>query len=248
VGQAIVFCGLPTQTTKNDRLRHHVRGSVLSRRRLPYLAVFAAVVVLALGHSAAGQTAPSPSLWQPLFDGKSLAGWKETPFTDHGAVSVENGTLVFGVGTLTGVTWTGNFPQSNFEVRWEAMKLEGGDFFSGFTFPVGDSFCTWIVGGWGGGTVGLSNVDGWDASSNQTYQWRNFDANHWYALRIRVTDQRIQAWIDDQEYVNLALAGRVINLRYGEIKLSAPLGFASYGTKAALRNMEYRPLTAAEKK
>jgi hypothetical protein len=30
VGQAIVFCGLPTQTTKNDRLRHKTRGTVLS--------------------------------------------------------------------------------------------------------------------------------------------------------------------------------------------------------------------------
>ena len=30
MGQAIVFCGLPTQTTKNDRLRHKTRGTVLS--------------------------------------------------------------------------------------------------------------------------------------------------------------------------------------------------------------------------
>jgi hypothetical protein len=30
VGQAIVFRGLPTQTTKDDRLRHQTRGTVLS--------------------------------------------------------------------------------------------------------------------------------------------------------------------------------------------------------------------------
>ena len=30
MGQAIVFCGLPTQTTKNDRLRHQTHKTVLS--------------------------------------------------------------------------------------------------------------------------------------------------------------------------------------------------------------------------
>jgi hypothetical protein len=59
-----------------------------------------------------------------------------------------------------------------------------------------------------------------------------------------VTDRRIQAWIDDDEDVNLALDGRVINLRFGEIKLSAPFGFASYGTTAGLRKIEYRLLPA----
>ena len=207
--------------------------------RLP---VLAAVVCIAIGHAGASQSASSAVQWQSLFDGKSLQGWKETSFTGRGEVRVENGTIVLGAGALTGITWTGSFPRSNFEVRWEAIKLKGSDFFSGLTFPVGDSYCTWIVGGWGGGTVGLSNVDGWDASSNQTYQWRDFDANRWYALRLRVTGQRIQAWIDNEEYVNLALEGRVINLRFGEIKLSIPFGFASYGTAAGLRKMEYRLL------
>jgi hypothetical protein len=35
VGQAIVFCGLPTQTTKNDRLRHdHSRRSISATNSL----------------------------------------------------------------------------------------------------------------------------------------------------------------------------------------------------------------------
>ena len=183
---------------------------------------------------------PPAAQWQPLFDGKSLEGWRESPFTDRGKVRVEDGTIILGAGTLTGITWTGAFPKSNFEVRFEAARLEGSDFFGGLTFPVQDSFCSWIVGGWGGGVVGLSNVDGMDASDNQTYDWREFENGRWYALRLLVTDERIQAWIDKDEYINLKLAGHGIGLRYGEIKLSAPLGFASYRTTAGLRKLEYR--------
>src|ERR1035441_1788306 len=61
----------------------------------------------------------------------------------------------------------------------------------------------------------LSNVDGWDASSNQTYQWRDFDANRWYALRLRVTGQRVQAWIDNEEDVNIPLGGPGLTLGAG---------------------------------
>jgi hypothetical protein len=40
--------------------------------------------------------------------------------------------------------------------------------------------------------------------------------------------------------INVAIGGRTIGLRYGEIKLSAPFGFASYATTGALRKIEYR--------
>jgi hypothetical protein len=42
--------------------------------------------------------------------------------------------------------------------------------------------------------------------------------------------------------VNVQIEGRSVGLRFGEIKLSAPLGFASYGTTGALRKIEYRVL------
>lgn len=174
-----------------------------------------------------------------LFDGNSLEGWQETPFTDRGMVRIENGTIILGAGLMTGITRTGDYPRSNFEVRFEAARLEGNDFFVGLTFPVGESFCTLIVGGWGGGTIGLSNVDGWDASSNQTYNWREFDNDRWYVIRLRVTDDKIRAWIDEELMVNLELEGHVIKLRYGEIRLSRPFGFASYMTTAGLRKLEY---------
>jgi len=205
-----------------------------------------ALLAAALGLVVGLASQPGPAEWKPLFDGKSLEGWRETPFTGRGQVRVEDGTIILGAGTMTGITWTGSFPKSNFEVRFEAARQEGSDFFAGLTFPVQDSYCSWIVGGWGGSVVGLSNIDGWAAADNQTYQWREFENRRWYRLRLRVTGERIQAWIDDEEYVNQPLAGHVINLRFGEIKLSAPLGFASYATTAGLRKMEYRLLAASD--
>jgi hypothetical protein len=35
--------------------------------------------------------------WQPMFDGKSLAGWVETRFPEHGSVRVENDPWCWGL-------------------------------------------------------------------------------------------------------------------------------------------------------
>jgi len=182
--------------------------------------------------------------WQPMFDGKSLEGWKEAAFAHHGAVRVEQNAIVLGAGEpMTGVVWSGSFPKSNYEVRFEASRLQGGDFFASLTFPVGDSFCTWVAGGWGGDIVGLSSIDGWDASDNETRTYFTFETGRWYAMRLEVTPDRIAAWIDDKPIVNVVITGRAIALRPGEIKLSAPFGFASYNTRGAVRKVEYRELT-----
>ena len=79
--------------------------------------------------------------WIPLFDGKSLAGWKETPFKGQGQVSIDKGTIILNPGgPMTGVTWAGQFPQTNYEIRFEAVRTKGNDFFASLTFPVQDSF------------------------------------------------------------------------------------------------------------
>jgi hypothetical protein len=181
--------------------------------------------------------------WRSLFDGKSLAGWRETPFSGHGPVRVEKGAIVLGAGSpMTGVTLTGDFPRSNYEVRFEAERQQGNDFFASLTFPVGKSYCTWVLGGWGGDIVGLSSLDGWDASDNETRSYFTFENGKWYAFRLRVTGERIMGWIDEQASVNVSITGRSVGLRMGEIDLSAPFGFASYLTAGAVRKVEYREL------
>jgi hypothetical protein len=181
--------------------------------------------------------------WKPLFDGKSLQGWHEAPFKGHAGITVENSAIVLQPGSpMTGATWTGAFPTANYEFRFEAARLQGNDFFASLTFPVGDSFCTWVTGGWGGDIVGLSSINGWDAADNETRTYFNFETGHWYRLRLQVAGDRIQAWIDDKPVINVDIAGRTVGLRFADMKLSAPLGFASYLTKGAVRRIEYRLL------
>lgn len=124
--------------------------------------------------------------------------------------------------------------------------MQGSDFFAGITFPVKDSYCSWIVGGWGGVIVGLSSIDGMDASENETTSVWQFERGRFYRLRLRVTDDRITAWIGDDWAVDSYIAGRSVHLRFGEIELSRPLGIASYSTVSALKNIEYRLLTPEE--
>lgn len=198
-------------------------------------------VFLCFGPALAAQTAASP--WQPMFDGKTLNGWRETPFARRPPVRVENGALILPAGApLTGVNWTGPFPKGDFEVRFEAARMNGGDFFASLTFPVGGSHCTFVTGGWGGDIVGISSIDGWDASDNETRTYFTFENGRWYTFRVRLAGTRITAWIDDQQVVNVDFAGRSIGMRPGEIELSAPFGFASYNSTGALRKIEYRLL------
>jgi hypothetical protein len=216
-----------------------VTKNVTSPRIRQLSALAAILCFLASGAAAAEPKAE----WQPLFDGKSLQGWKETPFNGRGQVRVDKGAIILGAGMpMTGITWSGSFPRSNYEVRFEAARLEGSDFFASLTFPVRDSHCTWVTGGWGGDIVGLSSLDGWDAADNETRSYFNFENGRWYSLRLQVTDDRIRAWIDDQPIINVAITGRSVDLRPGEIELSTPFGFASYATSGGLRRIEYRLL------
>ncbi len=172
-----------------------------------------------------------------LFDGRTLGGWKIANFGTQGEVYVEKGILFLEMGDgCTGVTFTKDFPKINYEVTLEAEKIDGDDFFCGMTFPIGKDPCTLIVGGWGGTVVGLSSIDGLDASENETGRMKKFSHNRWYKIRLRVTRKLIQAWIDGQKIVDLPISGRKLSIR-PEVELSRPFGIASWKTTAALRNI-----------
>lgn len=211
----------------------------------------AAIVSCAWAQSTTPKGASATGGWEELFDGKTLAGWAQSGFEGEGAVKVLNpfkdnrGAIVLEAGTtLSGITRTRGaaLPRSNYEISLEAMKLAGSDFFCGLTFPAGKTACTFIVGGWAGMVVGISSIDYADASENETTQGMEFADNRWYRIRVRVTDEKIEAWIDDTQMVDLPLAGRKISLRPGDIQKSLPLGIASYMTRAALRDIRLRRL------
>ena len=125
--------------------------------------------------------------------------------------------------------------------RAEAARLAGSDFFCGLTFPVAASHCSLILGGWGGTTVGLSSLDGADASQNETTSERRFEDRRWYRVRVAVTTTHIRAWLDDEPIADVATAGKRIGTR-PEVEASRPLGIAAYRTRAGLRDIRLRAL------
>jgi hypothetical protein len=179
--------------------------------------------------------------WVSFSDGKTLTGWRETDFAGHREVECESGLIVLNTGDpLTGINWTNRVPKMNYEVALDAMRVTGSDFFCGLTVPVEDSFCTLIVGGWGGSLVGISSLDGQDASENETTKFLNVEQGKWYRIRMRVTQSRIEAWIDKEKFVNVDTTDKKISLRAGDIESSKPFGIASYQTTAALREIRLR--------
>ena len=184
--------------------------------------------------------------WQAMSDGQTLEGWRETPFAGHGEVHCQAGLIILNMGDpFTGINWTNDFPRVNYEIAFDAMRLMGSDFFCGLTVPVGTNCCSLIVGGWGGSLVGISSVDGMDASENETTKFSNFESGRWYRIRLRVTEKKLEAWIDKDKLVDLATADRRIAVRPGDIELSQPLGLAAWQTSAALREIKFRRVTAA---
>jgi hypothetical protein len=193
---------------------------------------------------------------ESLFDGKTLKGWKTPQFGGEGKVSVKDGAIVLERGdTMTGITYTGKIPTTDYELSLEAKRVDGVDFFATTTFPVGTSHCSFVVGGWGGPVVGLSSVDHYDAADNQTSKTKSFKLNQWYRLRIRVTKEKIQCWIDDEKMVDLkyhdpkdpqdSSKNHKISIRM-ECDLCRPLGISSWCTTGALRDIRLRPLAADE--
>lgn len=232
--------------------------ATLMRRAVIGTMLALAAVMLAAGgcqkpgqatKAPAAETAKGPAVetegWMSLFDGKTLKNWKVTDFGGEGAVTVKDGQLLFdlGAGPLTGVTWTGaKLPTMNYEATLEAMRVDGSDFFCALTFPVRDSACSFVCGGWGGTLVGISSVDGFDASENETSKFKEFQSGRWYRIHVRVTEKKIEAWIDDDKFVDLEPGERKIDVRL-EVEGSKPFGMSAFRTKAALRDIRVRPIT-----
>lgn len=202
-----------------------------------------------LGGGAAGVApvkAAQDDAWRSLFDGKTLGKWRPTGFGGDGDVVVEDGAIRIGMGAdLSGITWSGDVPRQSYELAVDAQRADGNDFFCGLTFPVGEEPCSLIVGGWGGGVVGLSSIDGDDAAHNATTLYKEFKTGRWYAVCLRVTPDRIVCFIDDEQVIDQPLKGHRLSVR-NEVLPSRPLGIATYATTALVKNIRWRPVAAAD--
>ena len=84
--------------------------------------------------------------------------------------------------------------------------------------------------------MGLSSINGIDASENETSTLRQFEKERWYRIRLRVTGDIIKAWIDDEIVIDFAIGNNLLSIR-PEVELSRPFGIASWRTTAAIRNI-----------
>jgi hypothetical protein len=222
--------------------------TIFSKINVSKQTVFALLFGLLLVAKTGFSQAPNEKAeWKSLFDGKTLKGWKQSDFFKPGKSSVKDGAIILEKGSkMTGLTYDGkDFPKMNYEVSLESKRVDGRDFFCTTTFPVGDSFCSFVVGGWGGSVTGLSSIDGIDASENQTGQGIEYKNDQWYKIRIRVTDKRVETWIDKEQTVDLDTSDVKLGIRI-ECNVSTPFGIASYDTVGAVKDIKVRNLSPAE--
>jgi hypothetical protein len=186
--------------------------------------------------------------WRPLLDGKTLTNWKPTNFGGEGEVYVKEGVVGFHMGNpLTGITWDGaDLPKVNYELTFESRRVEGGDFFCALTFPYKDSHASVVLGGWGGAVTGMSSINGYDASENETTDYYKFEKGQWYKVRLKVTDSTITAFIDDEQLFQVETADKTISTRI-EVDVSKPLGFCSFETQGEVRNIRLREIKPEKK-
>ena len=221
---------------------------ILSKINLSKTTVFALCLgLLLVARTGLSQSPDEKAEWKSLFDGKTLKGWKQSDFFKPGKSSVKDGAIILEKGSkMTGLTYDGkDFPKMNYEVSLESKRVDGRDFFCTTTFPVGESFCSFVVGGWGGSVTGLSSIDGIDASENQTGQGIEYKNDQWYKIRIRVTDKRVETWIDKEQTVDLDTSDVKLGIRI-ECNVSTPFGIASYDTVGAVKDIKVHNLSAAE--
>ena len=193
------------------------------------------------GASQVAEAKAEKKSWKPL-----TGSWVVSQFGGDGPTEITDKLIKLGFGDpLTGVRWEGELLRENYEIELEARRTEGFDFFCALTFPVGENHVSLILGGWGGGVVGISSVDGRDASENDTTSFRNFDNEQWYKVRVSVDPNEIRCWIDDKLACSQVREGHKFGIRY-EMDQCVPLGLAAFQCKSELRGMQVRKLSDEE--
>lgn len=178
-----------------------------------------------------------------LFNGTSLDNWSKTDYAGKGEIFIDNNqTLVMEMGaTLSGIHWTGDdLPVENYEIGLQARRTMGSDFFCGLTFPYKDSHATLILGGWGGSLIGISSIDDFDASENETGDAYIFEEKEWYNIRLEVMETKLKVFINGETVIDADVAGKKVAMRVGEIEMSVPLGITTYGTTGEFKNIVLR--------
>ena len=85
-----------------------------------------------------------------------------------------------------------------------------------------------------------------DAMENSTMSVMDFTKARWYKVRLIVTENRFQGFVDKKRIVNVGIEGRKIGMRFGEIEESIPLGLSTFQTTGEFKNIIIRELDQKE--
>ena len=185
-----------------------------------------------------------PEGWEALFDGNTLTGWEIVRYGGEGEPYVKNGVLVLPMavnGLMTGVCWVGDsLPVNNYIIYYEARRTAGYDIFAGLSFPYKDTYASLIFGGWAGIVNGLSCINGYDASENETTRHFSQKDHEWYPVELCVTTDSIRATVGSELIVDIATAGKDIHLRGGLYNTGLTLW--TYLTTGEIRNLRIKKL------
>lgn len=169
-----------------------------------------------------------------------LAGWfvpNRFDFEDRGDVSIKDGVVRLGKGEpATGISYRGALPPDHYKLSWEARRIDGSDFFCGLTFPIRGSFATLIAGGWGGGVVGISNIDGLSAVENETTDYREFEKDRWYKFQLTIGEESLKVTIDEKRVIDVDHEEKKYAVWWEQEQMT-PLGFATWHTASEIRKV-----------
>ena len=130
----------------------------------------------------------------------------------------------------------------NYQIELDAKRTDGSDFFCGMTFPINDDYLSMIIGGWGGKVTGLSNLNDLSAIENETTGVIDFENNKWYHIRLKVTEEKVQAWLDDERIINVDLKDKKLSI-WWEQEPVRPLGISTWYTQARVKNIKVTDLS-----
>ncbi|WDE96109.1 hypothetical protein PQO03_10325 [Lentisphaera profundi] len=169
--------------------------------------------------------------------------WSRSNYGSSADINFATNSLILDMGDpINGVTWTQELPsKTSYEIKFEAKRLIGNDFFCALTFPVNTDYCSLIIDGWGSTVTGLSSINNLDASENETTLNLDIENQRWYKIKLRVYEQFVTVKVDDKTIIKLNTKGKKLSIR-PEVYPSIPLGLASFYTSAEYRDFTYTQL------
>lgn len=178
--------------------------------------------------------------------GDDLSGWEKIDYGTQGEINVKDGVLNIDMDLeINAIRYTGDLKAlfgptlDNYAITLQAQRVEGTDIFLGLTFPVGDKgSVSLVLGGWGGAVTGISNLDGLNASENSTTKYTGLKDKQWYRVKVYVTTEKIECWLDGKKIVDEPRADYTKFDTHSAVIDTKPFGLFTYATWGAFKDLK----------